>query len=249
MSGESYRGRTGSFPSYRGYSISDYQEETVVGSILGSTEMSIAAFVRPKNGIAASQPIAGTADFTSNTGWQLAASGTPGRFEYIFHDSLGNITVVNERLYDPTYNRPLWHLVAARQYSSGGVTNADLYVNASLLATAAAPASGATIAGAFPFRIGFNAAFNDIAEFLDIGPVAYLGGPVTQELFELGMDKAMKRRSFIADSVNGVPWSDIWLPRIGEGSNDCSYFTRTGLVTMGEVGTGLTRTSPHNVYA
>jgi hypothetical protein len=94
--------------------------------------------------------------------------------------------------------------------------------------------------GANPFRIGYNTSFGDIAEFCDIGPIAYLGGPVTVQNLKLGMDLAMKRRTFAPDTINGINWSNVWVPRVGDGGNDCSYLTRTGVVDLNEVGTQLT---------
>lgn len=245
---EMYVGGVGSLPAYRGYEVTSYQEEAVAGSILGSTQMALGAFVRVKQATGAGQPIAGTLDFTAPAGFSLGVSGTGGEFVYESIDGSGNLFTAFGNLHSPVLARPQWVLLTVRQYDVAGQTTSDLYANGALIATATAPASGMTVLGAHPFRIGFNSTFNDVAEACDIGPVAYLGGPVTEELFLLGTDLAMKRRTFVADSINGINWSDIWVPRVGEGSNDCSYFTRTGLTNLNEVGSALARTSPAALY-
>lgn len=249
MSREGYAGFLESLASYRGYTTTSYQEEDTPGDILGATEFAFGIFARPKIGIAATQPLAGTISFAGSSGWQISVAANGGSFQWDSHDGSGNLFSAVGHLYDPILIRPKWHCIVVRQYSSGGVTNADVFVNGSRVGTGAAPASGATILGANPFRIGFNSSFNDIADFCDIGPVAYIGAPVTEVNLLLGIDAAMKRRSFIADSINGINWSNVWIPRVGEGSTDRSYFTRTGLTDLVEVGSGLARTSPQALYA
>lgn len=245
---ESYIGRVGSFPAYRGYTVNDYQEESVAGSVLGSTDMILGLFARPKPIITATQPLCGTITFAGSAGWQARIDAAGGRWGWDMFDGGGNLNSFEGQLYDPVIERPKWHLFVVRQFGNV-TTDVELYVNGAPVGGGSTVASGATVAGASPFRVGFNSSFNDIADQCDIGAIAYFEGTVVQDNLQFGIDNAMKRRGFIADAINGINWSDIWIPRTGQGSVDCSYFTRQGAVVLSQVGASLARTSPPMIYA
>lgn len=248
MSRESYVGQLGSLAGYRGYTVTDYQEEDTPGTILGADNMIVGAFVRPKPGITATQPIMGTIDFAGSAGWQLRLDGTGTQFGVDLHDGAGGLFSTAGVLYNPPLIRPQWHLVVARIFATA-TTDVEIWVNGSLVSSGSTVAAGMTVAGANPFRIGFNSSFNDIADACDIGPLAYFEGVTTPATLHLGIDQAMKRRTFIADSTLGINWSNIWSPRVGQGGSDNSYFTRNGLTDLNEVGSALARTSPAALYA